>query len=342
MNAHAQAERAPVYPEARHQAAPATDPDFERLLAKPAFRPQDLMQGDQLDRIERIAERMAAGRMTVPEYLRGSVGDCMAIAMQAMLWNMDPFAVAQKTHIVSGRLGYEAQLVNAVVQNSGLVRGEPTYEYKGEGNGLECRVAFTMRSGATRWTEWLKLSEVTTKNSPLWKTNPRQQLGYLQVKNWARAYTPGAILGVYTADELEAIDAPQSFADAPPSPPAAPTLPAYSADDFAKNLPAWRKAVADGKKTAPDLLAMLSTKATFSEEQKAQILSLKARAAEPPPPPPPADDAAPMTYAQLAAAINQCTERQAAELILDEGAHLPEDQQEDLAKVLQRKFGGAS
>jgi hypothetical protein len=33
--------------------------------------------------------------------------------------------------------------------------------------------------------------------------------------------------------------------------------------------------VADGKKTAPALLATLSTKATFSEDQKARILSLQ-------------------------------------------------------------------
>jgi hypothetical protein len=54
--------------------------------------------------------------------------------------------------------------------------------------------------------------------------------------------------------------------------------------DFEKNFPAWQKAVAGGKKTAPDLLAMLSTKATFSEEQKAAVLSLKATAAVTPPP----------------------------------------------------------
>ena len=64
----------------------------------------------------------------------------MAIAMQAMSWGMNPFAVAQKTHIVSGRLGYEAQLVNAVVQQSNAIRGAFSYEFKGEGQALECRV----------------------------------------------------------------------------------------------------------------------------------------------------------------------------------------------------------
>lgn len=250
--------------------------DFERLLQQPRnFSPQDLLQGDNLDRLERIAERMASGRMTVPEYLRGNTGDCMAIAMQAMLWNMDPFAVAQKTHIVSGRLGYEAQLVNAVLQNSGAVRGLPRYEYRGEGSSLECRVGFVPRGESDLlWTEWLNSSQITTKNSPLWKVNPRQQIGYLQVKNWARAFAPGAILGVYTIDELEdnAMPVSRSTVAAPPPPP--PALPPYLQADFDKNLPQWRGVVESGRKTAAELLSMLSTKATFSEEQKAVILKL--------------------------------------------------------------------
>lgn len=265
--------------------------ELARLLQAP-FRPQDLMQGDSLDRIERIAIRMAEGRMTVPEYLRGNVGDCMAIAMQAMLWNMDPFAVAQKTHIVSGRLGYEAQLVNAVLQNSGAIRNAPAYEYRGDGNALECRVGCVLRGEEVmRWGEWLSVAAVTTKNSPLWKTNPRQQMGYLQVKNWARAFAPGAILGVYTVDELldgDPLSNPaQVSAEAPPAQ-ARPELPDYAAADFSKNLPAWRKLVESGKKTAPDLLAMLSTKATFDKTQKTTILGLKKAAPEPEPEPDPA------------------------------------------------------
>jgi hypothetical protein len=51
-------------------------------------------------------------------------------------------------------------------------------------------------------------------------------------------------------------------------------LPEYAASDFEKNFPAWKKLVESGKKTATDLLAMLSTKATFSEQQKAGILEL--------------------------------------------------------------------
>jgi hypothetical protein len=258
----------------------STSTDFDRLLQQRAFTPQDLMQGENLDRLERIAERMASGRMTVPEYLRGNTGDCMAIAIQAMLWNMDPFAVAQKTHIVSGRLGFEAQLVNAVLQNSGAIRGLPHYEYRGEGNTLECRVGCVPRGEADiRWGEWLSIGMVTTKNSPLWKVNPRQQMGYLQVKNWARAFAPGAILGVYTIDELEDFAPPaRGAAPAPAAVPASPTLPIYPDADFEKNLPLWRNLVESGRKTATDLLATLSTKAKFTEAQQAQIKQLGAPA----------------------------------------------------------------
>ena len=229
-----------------------------------------------------FAEMMGRAVVTVPKHLHGKPADCLAITMQAMRWRMDPFIVASKTHVVNGNLGYEAQLVNAVVQQSNAIRGAFSYEFKGEGNALECRVGAVLRGEeAVTWGEWLRSDQVTTKNSPLWKVNPKQQLGYLQVKNWARLYTPGAILGVYTPDELDSIAPPPANknmgpADVvqPPAAPAKPGLPDYSDADFDKNLPAWAKVVESGKKTAADLLAMLSTKAAFSESQREQVLSL--------------------------------------------------------------------
>ena len=167
-----------------------------------------VLHGDSLDRMLRMADVMSTAAVTVPQHFRGKPGDCLAVIMQATQWGMNPFAVAQKTHVINGALGYEAQLVNAVVQQSGAINGRFHYEHRGDGATVECRVGAIPR-GETEivWGEWLSAAHVTTKNSPLWKTNPRQQLGYLQVKNWARAYAPGAILGVYSDDELE--DAPR-------------------------------------------------------------------------------------------------------------------------------------
>jgi len=124
--------------------------------------------------------------------------------LQTFAWGLNnPFAVASKTHMINDILCYEAQLINAVIQSSGVITGHFHYEYRGDGGSLECRVGGVI-TGDTEitWGEWLPFATVTVKNSPLWKTNPKQQLGYLQVKNWGRAFYPGAIMGVYSPDEM--------------------------------------------------------------------------------------------------------------------------------------------
>lgn len=163
-----------------------------------------MMNGDMMTRVMAFADMMAKGVVTVPKHLRGKPADCLAVCLQAMRWNMDPYAVAMKTHLVNDNLGYEAQLVIAVVQNSGAIVGAFKYEHQGAGPDMMCRVGAVLRGEqAITWGPWLRNGDVTVRNSPLWKTNPAQQLGYRQAANWARLYCPGAILGVYTVGELE-------------------------------------------------------------------------------------------------------------------------------------------
>lgn len=163
-----------------------------------------LTNADTMNALVNFAHLMSQSVVTLPKHLQGKPSDCLAIAMQAVRWGMDPYVVAQKTHIVNGNLGYEAQLVNAVLMSSGAIRGRFHYEYQGEGASIACRVgAIPAGENEVVFTQWLRLDQVATKNSPLWKTNPKQQIGYLQVKNWGRQYAPGALLGVYSVDELE-------------------------------------------------------------------------------------------------------------------------------------------
>lgn len=195
-----------------------------------------MMNVDFMASIDKMASMMASGKTTVPQHLRGNQADCFAICLQAIQWGMNPFPVAQKTHLVNGTLGYEAQLVNAVVVNSGAIKGRFDYEFFGpwervigkfkvirkekEGKPVEYRVpdwTFAdetgcgvkviahLASGQTRDVTLL-LQQARTRNSTLWADDPKQQLAYLGVKRWARLYTPDVILGVYSVDELEEID----------------------------------------------------------------------------------------------------------------------------------------
>lgn len=186
--------------------------------------------GAMMDRMIKFAEIMATGKATIPAELR-NVGDCLAITMQAMAWKMMPQAVAQKTHFINGKIGYEAQLVAAAINNSGAVKdtfhfdwfgnwekvigkfdikkNDKNQEYRVPGwkladeEGLGIRVWATLRGEDEPRVLELLLAQARTRNSTLWADDPKQQLAYLAQKRWARLYSPGVILGVYTPDEFE-------------------------------------------------------------------------------------------------------------------------------------------
>lgn len=189
-----------------------------------------LMNPVAMEQIYRFSEVMASGKTAVPAHLRGNVADCMAITMQAMQWKLNPFAVMQKTHVINGVLGYEAQLVAAVINSSGVVVDRFHFEWygpwqnvvgkfeirkgdKGEYRvpgwkladeaGCGVRVWATIRGEAEPRVLDLLLAQARTRNSTLWADDPKQQLAYLAQKRWARLYAPDVILGVYSPDELE-------------------------------------------------------------------------------------------------------------------------------------------
>lgn len=237
-----------------------------------------------MEQFNALAAVMAAGRVTVPVHLQKSQGDCFAIVMQAAQWGMNPFSVAQKTHLVNGTLGYEAQLVNAVIQSSGAIQGRFHYEYSGEGNDLACRVgAIVKGESEIVWGEWLKSSQVTTKNSPLWKTNPKQQMGYLQVKNWARLYCPGAILGVYSEDELQ--EMPEKEINPMPTNNSKPALEYCTDEEFIKMVSdtvdengevtkmRWKSGIQSGRTTAESAIQTIQTRTLLTDDQIEELKS---------------------------------------------------------------------
>ncbi|TPN44417.1 recombinase RecT [Mesorhizobium sp. B1-1-4] len=145
---------------------------------------------------------MCRADIALPKHLRGNAGACMAVAMQALEWQMSPFAVASKSYEVGGRIAYEAQLIAAVVNTRSGIRGRLRYEYLGEGSELSCRVTGVLDGQECEY-ETPPIGAITVKNSPLWKSDPRQQLGYFAARSWARRHCPEVILGVYDRDEVE-------------------------------------------------------------------------------------------------------------------------------------------
>ena len=204
-----------------------------------AYTPADssslIVDANSFEQLERFATVMAKSKSMVPVHMQGNVGDCMAVAMQSLQWGMNPFAVAQKTFVINGVLGYEAQLINAVITTNAPVTGRLQFEWYGDwdlilGNikevkytdkkdnkektfrtanwnieqerGLGVRVWATIVGEQNPRVLDLKLVQAVTRNSPLWVQDPKQQLAYLAIKRWARLYCPDVIMGVYSPDEL--------------------------------------------------------------------------------------------------------------------------------------------
>jgi len=241
-----------------------------------------ILDSASMDSIMRLADIMAKGRSTIPEHLRGNAADCAAVVMQAVQWRMNPFAVAQKTHLVNGVLGYEAQLVNAVIQSSGVAEDRFNYEWYGPWEriigktkvitvpakadkkeyqfrvpdygmeaeaGLGVRVSCTLKGESEPRVLDLLLVQASVRNSPLWATDPKQQLAYLAVKRWTRLHAPDVILGVYTPDELEEVNreirditpAAEQATGAVPAPEAPPELIQEAKAAASKGVAAYQK-----------------------------------------------------------------------------------------------------
>lgn len=174
--------------------------------------PQTITEAMQLARLMSEAK-------VVPQHLRGAPADCFLVINQARLWRMDPFAVAQGTSFIHGRMMYEGKLVAGVVHSLGNLTGRLNYEYAGSGDDRSITVSGTLRGEDKPRTVTVKLKDVKTTNG-MWTKQPDQQLAYSGARVWARRHVPEVLLGVYTPEEF---DAPQ-MRDVTPQQPAAPSI----------------------------------------------------------------------------------------------------------------------
>ncbi|UNM17322.1 recombinase RecT [Pseudomonas sp. ArH3a] len=194
-----------------------------------------ILNRESMQSMTDLAAMMAGGKTAVPQHFRGNQADCMAIVMQSMQWGISPFAVAQKTHLTQGgALGYEAQLINAVVISRAPIQGRPEYEYLGDWDKILGRVTENKseKGGKYYTAAWKKddeaglgiivrltmigeskprevkvmMSQAYPRFSTQWATDPKQQIAYLAIRKWARLHTPDVILGVYTNDEMPAAE----------------------------------------------------------------------------------------------------------------------------------------
>jgi hypothetical protein len=212
----------------------------------------------------------------VPKDFKGKPANCL-IAMQ---WGMEiglkPLQAMQNIAVINGRPSLWGDALIA------LARSSPLCEYIVESQTDTMATCKVKRRGEPEQERTFSMSDAKLAGL-MGKQGPWGQYPKRMMQMRARAFAirdvfPDVLKGLSVAEE--AMDTPpRDMGPADVVRPAleaerartvenAPTaLPDYTDEQFGKNLPTWRGLIESGKKTADQIIAMVSSKATMSEDQ---------------------------------------------------------------------------
>lgn len=232
----------------------------------------------------------------VPKDFKGRPGNCLVAIQWGAELGLKPLQAMQNLAVINGRPALWGDAVIA------LARSSPLCEYVVEtddGSTATCKVK---RRGEPEQVRTFSMDDakaagLSGKQGP-WTQYPKR-MRQMRARAFAlRDVFPDVLRGLPVAEEVMDIPTEKHMGPAE----VVQQSPAhYPAAEFDKNLPAWRKVIESGKKTADDLIAMVETKGALTDEQKATLRAIK-------PPQPasdvqdvqPKDEALAFTYAQVA------------------------------------------
>lgn len=190
-----------------------------------------------MTQIQTLSEVMSQTQGIVPRHFNNNPGACFSIIMQAGRWGMNPFSLAQHTFDVSGKLGFEAKVIQSVLQAAGKIKFSHKYngdwskvrgktierEARAKGPndrpkkyrvpawkdadevGLSITLTGTWPDGRKE-TITVEMNSCHPRQSTNWANDPEQQVWYSAIIKFGRRFAPELILGVSDGDDLAAQD----------------------------------------------------------------------------------------------------------------------------------------
>lgn len=171
---------------------------FDEARGRQLFNPRS---GQELTD---LANLMASAKFMVKDIYRNNPGDCMALIAILAPYGLNPLQCSWKTFQTKpdAPIAYEAQLIVAMINASGALEDGFSYTFDGAGETRKVTVSGKLpKWSAPKTVETPPLSQINPKNSPLWKSDPDQQLAYYGGRAWVRRYKPEMLLGIYDTDE---------------------------------------------------------------------------------------------------------------------------------------------
>ena len=229
----------------------------------------------------------------VPKDFKGKPANCLIAMQWGMELGLKPLQALQNLAVINGRPALWGDAVLAIVRSS------PLCEYVNESDDGETATCRVKRKGEPEQVRTFSMDDarkagLTGKQGP-WTSYPRR-MRQMRARAFAlRDVFPDVLRGMPVAEELMdttasgnerfmgQADVVQTSVITQQAQEAAPQLPLYTDDQTDANLPKWQAAIDKGR--APeDIINLISSKYTMSEQQKARVLSLN------PTPPQPAED----------------------------------------------------
>lgn len=186
-----------------------------------------------MTQIQELSTLMSNTTGIVPRHFNNNPGACFSIIMQAGRWGMDPFSLAQHTFDISGKLGFEAKVVQSVLQSAGGIRFTGKYngdwsKVRGKTVERESRAKGPndkpKKYRVPNWTPqdeiglnieltgvWpdgrqetivVEMNSCHPRQSTNWAHDPEQQTWYSAIKKFGRRHAPELLLGVNDRDDL--------------------------------------------------------------------------------------------------------------------------------------------
>ena len=196
---------------------------------------------------------------------KGQVSDAQMAALLVVAnqyglnpWTKEIYAFPDRNNGIVPVVGVDgwSRIINSHAQFDGM-------GFEQDEESCTCIIHRKDRSHPVRVTEYM--AECRREGVGPWKSHPRRMLRHKAMIQCARLAF--GFVGIYEQDEAERIvESAPSVVSVIRSEPAS-----YPETDFEANLPKWRKAILDGKKTADAIIAMVESKGALTEAQREQI-----------------------------------------------------------------------
>lgn len=206
---------------------------------------------------------------------KGQVSDAQMTALMVVAnqyglnpWTKEIYAFPDKNNGIVPVVGVDgwARIINSHPQFDGM-------EFAQDDESCTCIMYRKDRAHAIKVTEYL--SECRRANTGPWQSHPKRMLRHKAMIQGARlAFGFG---GIYDQDEAEVIAAGAEkniTAAVNRETGEIKQLPSYTDEQIESNLPAWQKAVDNGKKPE-SIVANIRSKYSLSDEQAAKVMGIQ-------------------------------------------------------------------